>query len=320
MSINRRQLMGAAGGLALAGQGVRPAMAQDYPRKGPIKIVVATGAGGGSDALARIAADFLQRRIGQPVFVENRPGASGAIGIEQVSRAPADGYTLLFQGSDFSVLPAVRAKLPYKPEDFTFLLRGFSIPTLILGAPSLPANSVPELIAHMKAHPGRISYGSSGQGGVIHLAIALLESAAGVRGNHIPYSGIGMAYQAMLGGHVDFAEGVVPFPPALKVLGVSGTHRHPAYPQIPTLQEQGIQGASWDIWYGFMAPPNLPKPIQSYLTTELTAVLQDPAAIEKFKGSVGFPPNVLVGEQFKDLVLADAARWKKVAAERQIVL
>lgn len=318
--MTRRHVLAAAGSISLTTQGIRPAMAQDYPKKGPIKFVVATSAGGGSDTLARITADFLQRRMGQAVVVENRPGAAGSIGIEHVSRATADGYTLLFQGADFSVLPAARPRLPYKPEDFTYLMQCFSIPTLVLASPSLPVSTVPELIAYMKTNPGKVSYGSSGQGGVIHLAVALLESTAGVQGNHIPFPGVGPAYAAMLGGHVGFTESVMPFPDGLKVIGVSGTRRHPAYPNLPTFEELGLKGASWDIWYGVMAPSRLPEAIRERLTHELTAVMQDPAAIEKFVGSIGFPPALLTGESFRKSVLSESAKWKAVAEERQIIL
>ncbi|MBT2305226.1 tripartite tricarboxylate transporter substrate binding protein [Variovorax paradoxus] len=296
------------------------AAAQEFPQKGPIKLVVATGAGGGSDVLARITADFLQRRLGQAVVVENKPGAAGAIGIDYVAKAAPDGYTLLFQGSDFSVIPAVRPNLPYKPSEFTYLLQAFSIPPVVLGSPSLPAKTVPELIGHMKANPGTVSYGSSGVGGVVHLGIALLENAAGVRGNHIPFTGVSAAYAAMLGGHVAFAEGIVPFPEGLKMLGTAGSKRHPAYPQVPTLEESGIHGATWNVWYGVMAPPNLPKPIRDRLIKELAELMSDPAAIEKFKSTVGFAPELVVGDDFKKAVLAETVKWKAVAQERNIVL
>jgi tripartite-type tricarboxylate transporter receptor subunit TctC len=310
-----------AGFVVAAAQAIpSPAAAQNFPEKGPIKIVVATGAGGGTDVLARIMADFLQRRLGQAVIVENKPGAAGAIGIEYVAKAPADGYTLLFQANDFSVLPAVRANLPYKPGEFTYLMQAFSIPPVVLGSPSLPAKTVPELIAHMKANPGGVSYGTSGVGGVLHLGISLLESSAGVRGNHLPFAGVAAASGAMLGGHVAFAEGVAPFPDGLKLLGIAGSKRHPAYPQVPTLEESGIKGATWNIWYGVIAPPNLPKPIQDRLTKALMEVMQDPAAIEKFKATVGFGPDLLVGDDFKKAVLAETARWKSLADEKRIVL
>ena len=213
------------------------ASAQEFPKKKPIKIVVGAAVGGGADTLTRIIADSLQRKIGQTVIVENKAGASGAIGAQYVAKSPADGYTLLFLGSEFSALPAVRRNLPYKIEDFTFLVRCFTSQPMLLARPGLPVNSVNELIARMKTHPSKITYGSTGVGGVIHLATSMFEGAAGVRALHVPDTGSVLTYSAMMGGHVDFTEGIVPFLDGLKVLASTGTRRHPAYPDVPTLEE-----------------------------------------------------------------------------------
>jgi tripartite-type tricarboxylate transporter receptor subunit TctC len=301
-------------------QGMSPAMAQDYPKKHPIRIIAAANAGGGTDALARVTAEFLQRRLGQTVIVENRPGAAGSLGADFVAKSPADGYTLLFTANEFCVLPAVRNNLPYKFDEFTYLMRFFSMSPLLLGSPTLPPNSTSELVQYMKAKPGNVRYGSTGIGAVVHLGVAMFEGAAGVKGLHVPYSGSAPVYNDLLGGHVDFTEGGVPFPQGLKVLGPLGTKRHPAYPDLPTLDEIGIKNASWDLWYGLVAPPNLPKPIADRLIEELTAVMKDPEAIAKFTFTAKVAPDPLIGGAFKKAVLDENKQWKQVADREKIVM
>jgi tripartite-type tricarboxylate transporter receptor subunit TctC len=297
-----------------------PALAQEFPKKQPIKIIAAANAGGGTDALARVTAEFLQRRLGQTVIVENRPGASGSLGADYVNRSSPDGYTLLFTANEFCVLPAVRANLPYKFDEFTYLMRFFSMPPLMLASPKFPPNSIPELVQYMKANPGSARYGSTGIGAVVHLGVTMFEGAAGVKGLHVPYSGSAPVYSDLLGGHLDFTEGAVPFPNGLKVLGPLGTKRHPAYPDLPTLEENGIKNASWDLWYGLVAPPNLPKPIADRLTEELAAVMKDPEAIAKFAATSKVAPDLLVGPAFKKAVLDEHRQWKVVAEREKIVM
>jgi len=292
--------------------------ADTYPNR-PITIVVPTPVGGGSDTIARIFADFLQRRLGQAVVIENKPGASGAIGASLVSRARADGYTLLFNGSEFSSLPAVRKNPNYNYENFTYLVKCFSIHPLLIGSPKFPAKSASELIDYMKANPGKATYGSTGTGGVIHLAIALFENSLNVSGLHVPFMGQSPNYSALLGGHVDFSQGTFPLPDGINVLASVGTNRNPAYPGSPTLEELGIEGATWDIWYGFLAPPNLPAEISEKLNSAIVQVLQDPIAIEKFRTLLGgAKPNVLVGNEFKTSVVTEHKRWKALAEKYHI--
>ena len=296
-----------------------PALAQEFPTK-PIKLIVAANAGGGSDALARITADFLQRRLGQPVVVDNRPGASGSLGAEYVNKASPDGYTLLFTANEFCVLPAVRNNLPYKFDEFTYLMRFFSMSPLMLASPKFPPNSIPELVQYMKANPGGTKYGSTGIGAVVHLGVSMFEGAAGVKGLHVPYSGAAPVYSNLLGGHLDFTEGAVPFPNGLKVLGPLGTKRHPAYPDMPTLDESGIKNASWDLWYGLVAPPNLPQPIADRLIEVLSAIMKDPEAIAKFAATASAAPDLLIGPAFKKAVLDENKQWKIVADREKIVM
>src|SRR6185369_4341052 len=300
--------------------GASPTMAQEYPKKQPIKIVVAANAGGGADVLARITGQFLKDRLGQTVIVENKAGASGSIATDYVSKAPADGYTLLFCASELAVPPAVRTDMPYKFDELTYLTRLFNIPPLMFGSPALQINSTAELVTYMKANPGKIKYGSTVTGAVVHLGMSSFESAAGVKGLHVPYTGIAPVYKDLLGGHVDITEAAPPFPEGIKVLGTVGSKRHPGYPDRPTLEEIGVKGATWDLWYGICAPPNLPKPVADRLIAELTAVIKNPEAIAKYVAQTNVPPDGLSGDDFKNSVVADYRKWKAVADRENIKL
>ena len=295
-----------------------PGMAQDFPTKQPIKIIVPVPVGGGTDALARITAEFLQRRLGQSVVVDNKPGASSTIGSEFVSRSPADGYTLLFTGAEFAVVPAVRS-VPYKFDDFTYLVRGFTVSPVLIASPKYPASTLQELIANMKANPGQVKYGSTGIGAIVHIGLAMFDSAAGVKGLHVPYQGIAPVYKDLLSGTVDFTETTPPMPDSFKVLAAVGNKRNPAYPNVPTLEEAGIKGATWNVWYGFFAPANLPKPIADRLIAEITAVFKDPAAIAKYEATKFTPDTTpLIGDAFKKQVLEDNKNWKVVVEREKI--
>jgi len=300
-----------------------PAMAQEYPKKQPVKIVVAANAGGLTDVLGRITAEFLQRRLGQAVVVENRPGASSAIGADYVAKSPPDGYTLYLAGAELAVIPALRNNLPYKFEDFTYLTRFWTtIPLMVVG-PKSTFSSPAELIAYMKANPRKLRYGTPGVGSLNHIGTAMFEGSTGVKGVHVPYTGIAPIYTDLLAGNIDFAMGATPpFPDALKVLGPAGTKRHAAYPNLPTLEEAGYKNASHDAWFGVVAPPNLPKPIAERLIADLSAVFKDPEAIAKYQSATKSVPdaNPLIGEDFKKRALEENKNWKAVADREKIVV
>jgi len=318
-----KQLTAAAAFLVAAALGTVPAVAQEFPKKQPVKLVVSASAGGLTDVLTRITADFLQRRLGQAVVVENRTGASGAIGADYVAKAPADGYTLFMAGAELAVLPAVRNNLPYKFDDFTFLIRGFTLQPLIMVGPKVPVSSTAELVAAMKANPGKFRYGSTGVGAIVHMGTAMFEGAAGVKGVHVPYAGVAPAYQDMLAGNLEMlVGGSAPFPEGLKVIGTNGSKRSAVYPNAPTLEESGVKNASWDAWFGFVAPPNLPKPIADRLVAEFAAVFKDPEAIAKYQSAAKSVPeaNPLTGDAFKKQVVEENRKWKAVAEREKIVV
>ena len=309
--------------LAVASLAAFPAMAQEYPKKQPIKIVVAVPAGGLTDTLARVSAEFLQRRIGQAVVVENKVGASSTIGADYVAKSPADGYTLLLAGAEQPVVAAVRSNLPYKLDEFTYLIRGFTAQPLMMVGPKSPISSIPELVAYMKANPGKARYGTTGIGAITHLGTAMFEAAAGVKGVHVPYAGIAPAYTDLLAGNIDFIDGgTAPFLEGIKVLGSVGTKRSPVYPNLPTLEEAGVKNAGWDAWFGFLAPPNVPKPIADRLIAEIGAVLKDPEAIAKYQAATKSVPeaNPLIGDAFKKQVLQEQKNWKTVVDREKIVV
>jgi tripartite-type tricarboxylate transporter receptor subunit TctC len=309
--------------VALALAAMSPAMAQDFPQKQPIKIVVGANAGGLTDVLARLTAEFLQKRLGQAVVVENRPGAASAIAADYTAKAPADGYTLYLAGAEMTVIPALRSNLPYKFEDFTYLIKFWTtIPMMVVG-PKSTISSPKELIAYMKANPGKVRYGTPGVGSLNHVGTAMFEASTGVKGVHVPYTGIAPIYTDLLNGTIDFAMGATPpFSDQLKVLGPSGSRRHTAYPDLPTLAELGYQNASHDAWFAFLAPPNLPKPIADRLIAELSAVFKDPEAIAKYKSATKDVPDAtpLIGDDFKRFALEQNKNWKAVADREKIVV
>jgi tripartite-type tricarboxylate transporter receptor subunit TctC len=193
-----------------------------------------------------------------------------------VAKAPADGYTILFVGPEFSVVPAVRKNLPYNYNDFTYLVRPFTRPAVLVASPKYPATNLQALIADMKARPGRVSYGSTGSGAIVHMGIATFESAAGVKGLHVPYAGMAPVINDLLAGTVDFTMLTPPFPDGLKVLAAASAKRNPLFPNVPTLEEQGIKGAEWASWWGFMVPANTPRPVSDRLIAELSAIFREP--------------------------------------------
>lgn len=316
-----RHITGAAALLLATTLAPLPAAAQDYPKKQPIRLVVPYNPGGGTDVLARITAEFLQRRLGQSVIVENKAGGTGTIGANSVAKAPADGYTLLFApASDFSVNPVVRKSLPFKVEDFTFLVRSWTSTPLVIASPKFAPLTIQELVAHMKANPGKVNEGTAGVGNIVHLGMLLLDGAAGVTGLYVPYQGIAPVYQALMEGSVDISQSTPGFPDNLKVLAATGTKRSPYYPNAPTLEESGIKGASWDAWFAVVAPPNLPKPIADMLIAEISAVLKMPEAIAKFESQKLPPDATLTGEAFKKQVLVEQQMWKAVVERYKIVI
>jgi len=268
--------------LALAGAALAaPAAAQDFPGK-PINVIVPLSAGGGTDLLARVVAAKLRDRFGQPVTVENRPGAAGNIGAEAVFKAPPDGHTLMFtQPAPLVVNKALYGKLPFDPEQFTPVAL-VSLQDIMLAVhPGVPAKNLQELIAHARANPGKLNFGSSGAGSAPHLAAELFASMAGVRMVHIPFKGAAGSMAATLGGQVDLT--FFAFSTALKnaqagklrAIAVGSPKRNPQAPDVPSISE-AIPGYSATSWTAFVAPPGTPAPVVDKLAQAIAEILKMP--------------------------------------------
>ncbi|MBI3372009.1 MAG: tripartite tricarboxylate transporter substrate binding protein [Betaproteobacteria bacterium] len=258
-----------------------PAAAQVYPSK-PIHIIVPLAAGGGTDLLARVIAVKLRDKFGQPVTVENRPGAAGNIGADTVFKAPPDGHTLLFtQPAPLVVNKALYGKLSYEPEQFVPIAL-VSLQDIMLAVnPGVPANNLQELIAHANANPGKLNFGSSGAGSAPHLAAELFGSMAGVKMVHVPYKGSAESMTATLGGQVDLT--FFAFSSALRnanagklrAIAVGGTKRNPQLPNVPSISEV-IPGYSATSWTALVAPPGTPAPVAQRLARAMSEIVRMP--------------------------------------------
>jgi len=289
-----------------------------YPVK-PVRLIVGFAAGGATDFLARIAAQQLTQQLGQTVTVENRPGAGGAIGAELGARAAPDGYTLTAGSSGaFSVNPHLMAKLPYDPvRDFLPVGMYSTFPYVVLVHPSIPAKSVKELVALAKAQPGKLNFGSAGNGSGNHLAVEQFMSIAGVKLIHVPYKGGVLALTAMMSGEVDLV-----FDPMIttiqqiksgriRALAVSTPKRAPQLPSLPTLTEAGIKGYDATNWGGILVPAGTPRAIIERLNSALNQGLARPDVRERMI-SLGAEPVTGTPEELGELVRRELARNAKI--------
>lgn len=305
------QLFLAASTLAMAA--AAPAA---YPDK-PIKLVVPYTPGGVTDALARYVAKGLADRVGQPVIVENKGGGGANIGADAVAKSPADGYTLLMgSAATHAINASLYKKLTYDHvKDFAPITQVAQVPNILVLHPSVPANTVRELIDYAKKNPGKLNFGSSGSGGTIHLSGELFKSMAGVDMVHVPYKGSAPAVSDLLGGQVQvmFDSSVVPHVRSgkLKALAVTSAKRSSALPDVPTMAEAGLPGYESTAWFGILAPAGTPEPILARLHAELTAVLRDPATVEWMKAQ-GFDPVGDSPAQFASYIRKETDKWAKV--------
>ena len=265
------------------------AQAQDYPTK-PIRLISPLPAGGMVDNFARALAQHISDSLKQPVTVENRTGASGSIAAEATARAPADGYTLLLATQAILVLnPYAQKVLPYDPvKDFTPIAPLFYTPLYVIVHPSVPANSIKELIALAKAQPGKLAFASIGQGTSVHLATEIFMSMTGTDMIHVPYKGTGPANIDLLAGRVQimFSGGGTGLPPVragkLKLLASSAESRTIATPDTPTVAEAGVPGYESIAWFALVGPAGLPRPIVDRLNREASAMQKSRGAIDTF--------------------------------------
>jgi tripartite-type tricarboxylate transporter receptor subunit TctC len=290
------------------------AQAQAYPVK-PVRIVSPYSPGGLGDLLPRAIAAGLTELLGQPVIVENRPGASMIIGTQAVAKAPADGYTLVL-GSVTSLAINVSANrsLPYDPvKDFAPVSLCYVTPLYLVVHPSLPARSVKELVALARAQKGRLTYASGGNGSSNHLAGELFKTLAGVDMLHVPYKGAGPAMTDVMAGHVSLMFGAAGLNEAkagkVRVLAVTGAKRTAAAPELPTMQEAGVPGYEATIWFGLLAPAGTPAAIVARLSQDVNKVLSQPEMRERFAGGDITPSTP---EALAALIQREIPKWRKV--------
>ncbi|HEX3170330.1 MAG TPA: tripartite tricarboxylate transporter substrate binding protein [Burkholderiales bacterium] len=298
--------------------------AQDYPVK-PIRLVVPFGPGGTTDILARVIGDRLSERWGQQVLIDNRPGAGGNIAAEMTSRAAPDGYTL-FLGSmgTQSMNISIYSKLAFDPvKDFAPISLVSNSANLLLIHPSIPANSVKELIQLAKAKPERFSYSTSGSGSFNHMSAELFNLMAGTKMVHIPYKSGGQALTSVVSGEADLVfqtmPAAIPFVEArrLKALAVCTLERHPLFPKLPTASESGLPGFDISTWYGILAPAATPKEIVAKLNEALVMIVRNPATNKRLL-DLGVDPVTNTPGQFAALVRSDIVKWAKVAKAASI--
>jgi len=302
---------------ALAVIGPSLAFAQAYPTK-PVRLVVPFPPGGSTDIVARIVAQKLGDRIGQPLVVENRGGAGGTIGTEAVAKAAPDGYTLGFAStSTHAVAPAVYAKLGYDPvKDFAPISLVAVTPYLLVVNPKVPVNSLKEFVAYVKPQPGKFNYASAGTGSTTHLAMEMLKSDAGLFILHIPYNGNGPAGTAVIAGDVEFLFGSLPalLPHAksgrVRPIAVGTPKRSPALPDVPTVAESGFKGFDASLWLAIMAPAGTPAAVISRLNKETVAVVKSPETAQALDKAGAEPVTSTPAELSK--MVADG--MKKYAA------
>jgi len=302
----------AAVALALAGT----AAAQTYPTK-PIRIIAPFAPGGGTDFIARVAAQKMTESLGQQVIVDNRPGAGGSIGAELGAKAAPDGYTFTLIAGSYAVNPSLY-KLAFDPvNDITPVVQLSQGPFLIVSHPALPIKTVKDLIAIGKAKPNGLIYASSGTGSIVHLATELFADMAGIKMIHVPYKGTGPAITDTIAGQTQLLWGSIAasLPQVknkrLKAIAVSTLKRVDALPDVPTVNESGLKGYDTILWHGLVGPRNLPRPILDRVNGDLNKILQQKEMADKLAGD-GVTAAGGTPEQFGTLIKRDIDVWRRV--------
>ncbi len=318
----RLLLLAALAGAAPAILAPAPARAQEYPVK-PIRIIVGYSVGGGNDLIARVVTPKMAEDLGQPVIIENKPGAQSIIAAEFVAKAPADGYTVLMGPSGpMTMNPATYSKLPYAPlRDFTPVSMIGSFPLVLAVNPALPVKSVKELIDYAKARPNQVNYASSAA--PFQMAAELFNQRTGTQFAHIPYKGSGDSAKAVMSGEVTMT--IADPPPIsgpiksgqLRPLAVTAAHRHPSFPDVPTMAEAGIPDMEISLWTGFFVPAGTPPAIVQKLQREVARVVRLPEMRERL-GSLGVDPVGNTSEEFGRILARDIERWTAVAKAANI--
>ena len=292
--------------------------ARGYPNR-PVRLIAPFVPGGPTDIVARLVALKLSENLKQTFVVDNRGGASGAVGMEIAASAPPDGYTLVIGSSgNLAVNPALNPKLPYHPlKDFQPLTQTTSGPQVLVINPTVAAKSVQEFIALAKSRPGQLNYGSGGAGTTTHLGVELFKLAAGVNIVHVPYKGTGQALTDVIGGQVQMMmSSMLPAVPhvkagRLRALGVTSARRAAGYPELPTLAESGLPGFETTSWHGILAPARTPKAVVARIHAELVKMLNQ-ADVKAIFANQGMDVVASTREDFTAYIRSETVKWAKV--------
>ena len=320
-----RRLLPAALAAVLSWGAHAPAHAQEFPTK-PVRIIVPLAPGGSGDVLARIVGEHLGTRWGQPVVVENRPGAGGNIGAEYVARSPGDGYTLLLGTLGIHAASAIYPRLNYDParELAPVTVLG-ELPNVIVVNPQVPARNLRELLELARSRPGSLSFGSAGNGSSTHMAGELFLLTAGVQIAHVPYRGSGPALNDLVAGNIQMMfENLPTIPPlaqagSVRPLAVTSATRSPAMPDVPTAEEAGVPGYVATAWLALAAPASVPAPLLERLNADTRAVLADPAVVQRLAGLGITPVGGTVAES-RAFFASETEKWNRVIQAASIRL
>jgi tripartite-type tricarboxylate transporter receptor subunit TctC len=302
------------------------AHAQNWPEK-PVTVVVPFPAGGSTDTVARAVVQQMATKLGQTFVVENRPGATGTIGAAQVKRAAPDGYTLMVSSlGTFVIAPHLVKNVPFDTtKDFDYITIPVQAPNVLVAAPHKKARTVAEVLAELKANPGKVSFASSGNGASDHLSAEIFWQQTGTEGLHIPYKGGAPAVSDLLGGQVDYSfpnvNAVLQHIRAgkLRAIAVTGTKRSPVLPNVPTLAESGVHGAEVYSWQGMAAPKGLPPALREKIAAAAIAASKDPAVARQFTDQ-GMEVVANTPAEFAEFQAREYVRWKQLIEKRKITV
>ena len=311
--------------LALVAASVAPAVAQSgYPDR-PVRLIVPFPAGSATDIVSRLLAQKFSARLGQQFVVENRPGASGNLGVDIIAKSAPDGYTIgLITASTHGVAPALGAKLPYDTiKDFKPISMIGAAPYVLVLYPGIPAKNIPELVALAKTKPGQLNYGSAGLASLAHLAAALFASEAGIDLTHVPYKSSAQSSIDIITGRLDMQFATVG--PTLenirdgklRALATTGTNRVSSLPDVPTMMESGVKGYDVALWIAYVTPAGTPDAIVAKLNREMRAILSDSELVETLRKQ-GFEPEAGPSEAVTKRIVSENDRWRDLVAKTGI--
>jgi tripartite-type tricarboxylate transporter receptor subunit TctC len=301
----------------------RPAAAEDWPAR-PITIVVPFAAGGTTDIVARILSQPLSLRLGQSVIIENLGGAGGTLGANQAAKATPDGYTIFMATIAHTMAPGIYKTLPYNFEtDFEPITIAAYVPNIVIVHPKVPAKTIGELLAYIRANPGKVNYGSAGIGSTEHMSGELFATMANLKIEHVPYKGGAPMMADLIAGHIEMSiETSGSASPHIKsggvrALAVSTAKRSSAFPDLPTLAEAGLTGYNVTTWYGLLAPKGTPAAVRERLYKELAEILRTPEIAARFS-DIGASPGGETPAEFAAFIKSETAKWIKLAKEAHI--